>query len=145
MPAADLWLIGAMLAQGVLVFAITALLYRQRIPRVLRREVRIKDIAIDKSGWPEEAQLVANAYGNQFEMPVLFFAAGVLALHFGATWIEVILAWLFAISRCVHAFIHLTDNHVPRRFAAFATGVIIVALFWVDLIVRLILVAGGAR
>lgn len=144
MPAMEAWLIGAMLAQGVLVFAITALLYRQRIPRVLRREVRIKDIAIDKSRWPDEAQLVANAYSNQFEMPVLFFVATLLALHFGPTALEVILAWLFVASRCVHTFIHLTDNHVPRRFAAFAIGVVIVGILWLDLIVRLVLAAGGA-
>jgi hypothetical protein len=141
MSGAALWLTGAVLAQGVLVFAITALLYRQRIPRILRREVRIKDIAVDKSRWPDEAQLVANAYSNQFEMPVLFFVAAILALNFGPTILEVILAWLFVASRCVHTFIHLTSNHVPRRFGAFATGVIIVGIFWIDLIVRLVQLA----
>lgn len=136
-----LWVIGAVLAQGVLVFGITVILYFERIPRVMRREVRIGDIALDRSGWPKRAQQVANSFSNQFEVPVLFFVACGLALYFGATALEAALAWLFVGSRSVHAFIHVTSNHVPRRFFAYAAGVIIIALFWADLIVRLILLA----
>ncbi len=143
MSATALWLAGAMLAQGVLTFIVTGLLYFARIPLIMRREVRMKDIALDKSNWPDRSRLVANAFENQFEMPVLFFVAVLLALYFGATLIEVALAWLFVVSRYVHASIHLTSNHVARRFFAYATGVVILGLLWVDLIVRLILLAFG--
>jgi hypothetical protein len=143
MSATSLWLIGAVLAQSALVFVITTMLYFERIPRVVRREVRIGDIALDRSGWPKRAQQVANAFSNQFEVPVLFFVAVGIALYFGATLLEAALAWLFVASRCVHAFIHVTSNHVPRRFLAYAVGVIIMALFWVDLIVRLVMIAAG--
>jgi hypothetical protein len=141
MLGATLGVVGAMLAQGVLVFVITILLYLERIPRIVRGEVRIGDIALDRTGWPKKAQQVANAFSNQFEVPVLFFVATGLALYFGATAFEAVLAWLFVASRCVHALIHVTSNRVPRRFFAYATGVIIVALFWIDLVVRLILLA----
>jgi hypothetical protein len=47
------------------------------------------------------------------------------------------------ISRYVHAFIHVTDNHVVRRFFAYATGTVIVAVWWLVLIVRLIVVASA--
>ena len=143
MSAATLWLIGAVLAQGVLVFVITVLLYFERIPRIVRREVRIGAIALDRSGWPQRAQQVANSFSNQFEVPVLLFVACGLALYFGATLLETALAWLFVVSRCMHAFIHVTSNHVPRRFFAYATGVVIVGLFWLDLIVRLVILAAG--
>jgi hypothetical protein len=128
----------------VLIFIITALLYRARIPLITRREVRIGDIALDKSKWPEKSRLVANAFENQFEMPMLFFVAALLALYFGATLIEVGLAWAFVASRFVHAAIHLTSNHVVRRFSAYAAGVVILGLLWLDLSVRLILIATGA-
>jgi hypothetical protein len=145
MSAASLWLIAAILAQGVLVFIITALLYRARIPLITRGKVRIAEIATDKNKWPEDSRLVANAYENQFEMPVLFFVAALLALHFGATLIEAILAWVFVVSRYVHTFIHLTSNHVVRRFFMFAIGTLVVLVFWIELIVRLVIVASGGN
>ncbi len=141
MSTAALWLTGAMLAQGALIFIVTALLYQARIPLIMRREVRMADIALDKSKWPDRSRLVANAFENQFEIPTLFFVAALLALYVGASPIEAGLAWLFVGSRYIHAFIHLTGNRVTRRFFAYATGVVIMALFWLDLVVRLILIA----
>lgn len=146
MVSAALWVVGAVLAQGVLVFVLTALLYQERIPRITAGEVRIADIGIDKTRWPERARLVENAFGNQFEVPVLLFVACGVALYFGATWIEAVFAVLFVATRYVHAFIHVTSNRVPRRFVAYAAGVVIVGLFWVDLLVRLAILClrGGA-
>jgi hypothetical protein len=37
-------------------------------------EVRLKDIALDSSRWPERLRKLANNYQNQFELPVLFYA-----------------------------------------------------------------------
>jgi hypothetical protein len=143
MAATALWIIAAVLAQGVLVFIILALLYQARIPLVLQGKVRIADIAIDKEAWPERSRLVANALSNQFEVPVLFFVAALVSLYFGPTLIEMIVAWLFVISRYVHAYIHVTTNHVVHRFSVYATGVVIVGLFWLELLIRLIAVAVG--
>jgi hypothetical protein len=141
MTGTALWLAGAMLAQGVLTFIVTGLLYQARIPLIMRREVRIGEIALDKGKWPDRSRLVANAFENQFEMPVLFFVAALLAMQFEASLIEVGLAWLFVVSRYVHAFIHLTSNHVVPRFFVYAAGVVILGVFWLELIVRFILVA----
>jgi hypothetical protein len=143
MSAASLWLIAAVLAQGVLVFIITVLLYRARIPLIVRGKVRIADIALDRDNWPEASRQVANAFSNQFEVPVLFYVAALLSLYFGATFLDALLAWAFVISRYVHAYIHVTNNHVIRRFFAFAVGTVIVCVFWVVLIVRLILAAAS--
>ncbi|MNC97232.1 hypothetical protein D3C83_148270 [compost metagenome] len=71
--------------------------------------------------------------------------ASLLALYVGATLLEAVLAWLFVVSRYVHAFIHLTSNHVIRRFFAFATGATIVLVLWIELIVRLVLIAAGGN
>jgi hypothetical protein len=144
MSATSIWLIAAVLAQGVLVFIVTGFLYRERIPQILQGKVRIREIAVEKSNWPERSRLTENAYGNQFEMPVLFYVAALLALYLGATLIEAILAWVFVVSRYVHAFIHLTSNNVVHRFFAFAFGATIVAVAWLELIVRVALAAAGS-
>jgi hypothetical protein len=140
-----LWLIGAMLLQGGLALGLLWYLGFVRIPLVTRGEVRMDDIALDRSGWPERVQKVSNAFDNQFQLPVLFYVACLVAISFGTTLIEVLLAFAFVVTRYVHALIHITTNNVPRRFAAYTAGLVLLCLFWVDLLVRLLLVAAGVN
>lgn len=144
MTGNNLWLIFAMLAQGILALALLWHLGTHRIPMVLRGKVRIEDIALDKDAWPERARQASNAVDNQFQLPVLFYVACLVAITFGATLLEVVLGALFVVSRYVHAAIHITSNHVVSRFQAYAFGFAVLCVFWTDLLVRLLLVAFGA-
>jgi len=141
MTGNSLWLIFVMLAQGVLALALLWHLGMHRIPMVLRGKVRIEDIALDKEAWPERARQASNAFDNQFQLPVLFYVACFVALAFGPTVLEVVLAVLFVLSRTVHAAIHITSNHVLRRFQAYVAGFAVLCVFWGDLLVRLLLIA----
>lgn len=138
-----LWLIGAMLLQGGLALGLLWYVGTIRIPMVTRGEVRMENIALDRSGWPEQARKVSNAFDNQFQLPVLLYVACFLAIGFSATLLEVLLAVAFVVTRYVHAIIHVTTNNVPHRFAAYTAGLVVLCLFWVDLLVRLLLVATG--
>lgn len=94
--------------------------------------VKISDVAVNNNAWPENVRLVQNSYANQFELPVLFYAAVLLVLNLGfELWLFAILCWGFVISRIVHVAIHTGDNHVPKRFKAFLVGFIMVVLQWV--------------
>ena len=143
MTGNSLFLIFAMLAQGLLALALLWHLGVQRVPLVLKGKVRIQEIALDKERWPERARQASNAFDNQFQLPVLFYVACLVAIAFGATLFEVVLAGLFVVSRYVHAFIHITSNHVVRRFQAYFAGLIVLCVFWADLLVRLLLIALG--
>jgi hypothetical protein len=143
MTGNSLSLIFAMLAQGLLALALLWHLGFQRIPLVLRGKVRIEEIALDKERWPERARQASNAFDNQFQLPVLFYLGCAVAIAFGAALFEVVLAALFVLSRYVHAFIHITSNHVVRRFQAYFAGLIVLCVFWADLLVRLLLIALG--
>jgi hypothetical protein len=71
------------------------------------------------------------AYMNLLEAPVLFYVACALMLatgKFDST--QVALAWVFVLTRCVHAFIHIGFNYVPLRFAAFFAGSVALAVLW---------------
>lgn len=138
MPGATLAVALALWAQGMIVLAILPVLYRRRIPRVVNGEIRVHDIALDASNWPADARQAANAYNNQFELPVLFFVAGGMALWLGASWWEALLFWAFVLSRCVHAYIHVTDNHVFNRFKAYVAGVVLLAVLRVALGIKII-------
>src|SRR6266852_4195081 len=70
-------------------------------------------------------------YMNLLELPILFYVVCLLMLTTGRfDSVQVSLAWLFVITRYVHAFIYIGFNHVPLRFAAFLTGVLTLAVIW---------------
>jgi hypothetical protein len=133
------WLIAAILAQGALALGLLWYLGAIRIPMVMKGEVRIDDIALERKGWPKREWQASNAFDNQFQLPVLFYVGAGLALYFGPIFLEIVLAWLFVVSRYAHAFVHVTDNHVIRRFAAYFVGLLLLCVFWLDLAGRLLL------
>src|SRR5687768_8169265 len=46
---------------------------RTRVAAVRSREVLIPDVALGQPGWPARVTLIANAYHNQLQLPVLFY------------------------------------------------------------------------
>jgi hypothetical protein len=139
-PLTEKLLILAIAAQVFLTLTVLVLMGRERVPRVLRGEIAMADIAVDRSAYPLRARLLSNSFDNQFQLPVLFYSAGLLFIYFGAVgWVEVALGWIFVASRIIHAVIHVTTNDVPTRFAAYSAGLAVLALFWLWLLVRLLL------
>jgi hypothetical protein len=140
MPLVTKLLVLAMSAQVLLAFIIVLWMGRERVPRVLRGEIAMADIAVERSAYPLKARLLSNNFDNQFQLPVLFFVAALVVLALGLVgWAEVILAWLFVATRYVHAAIHVTDNNVQRRFAAYSAGLAVLALMWLWLVLRIFL------
>ena len=73
----------------------------------------------------------ARAYMNLLELPVLFYAVCAFMLATGKfDGIQVALAWVFVLTRHVHALIHIGFNYVPLRFATFFAGSITLAVLW---------------
>jgi hypothetical protein len=111
-----------------------------RVSAVRRREVAIPDIALGQPGWPTRVTLVANAYHNQLQLPVLFYVLVILALFTRKVdFLFVVLAWMFVTTRLVHAAIHVTSNDMRTRFAAFAVGAVILLIMWLIFAVRILL------
>ena len=135
----SLWLLAALLVQGSLALSILLYLGIIRVPLIARGDVHLRDIALSRSGWPERAQQVANAFDNQFQLPLLLYVAGFTAFYLGPSLFEVLLTWLFVFSRFAHAYIHVTDNHVIRRFFAYTAGVGLLILLWLELLGRVVL------
>ena len=69
---------------------------------------------------------------NQIELPMLFYAliAFIIITKAGDV-LLLLLAWIFVLSRIVHAYIHTTNNVVDRRFMAYSVGVLVLLLMWV--------------
>ena len=78
-------------------------------------QVKIRDVALDNSRWPDDVRKLSNNYDNQFQLPVLFYALlPLMILLVKVDWLTVALAWAFIASRIVHSLIHTGDNVVIR-------------------------------
>jgi hypothetical protein len=110
---------------------------RSRIAVLRSGAVKVKDIALGERLWPAKVQQVANAFHNQFELPVLFYVLTALALVTRkADLAFVVMAWMFVASRLVHAYIFTTSNRVSQRFMVFLVGAVILMLMWILFAVR---------
>lgn len=128
--------------QVALTLALAVALGRSRVGAIRGGRVRIADIALGQQAWPDSVTKIGNAYRNQFELPVLFYVAVVVAATTAnADIIAVALAWAFVALRIVHVYVHVTSNHVPTRFNAFVAGFAVLVLMWAYLAAK-ILAAG---
>lgn len=144
MPLTEKLLILAMAAQVLLTLLVLILMGRERVPRVMSGEIAMADIAVDRAAYPLKARLLSNNFDNQFQLPVLFYAAVLLALWAGSvSWLELLLAWAFVILRYAHAAIHITTNRVEQRFVAYTAGLAVLGALWLWLILRLVVLVPG--
>ena len=85
----------------------------RRAASMREKKHNFKDIALGQDIWAQAATKAARNYSNQFEMPVFFHAACVMAV--AARVVDqplVWLAWAFLATRVVHAIIHVGPNQV---------------------------------
>ncbi len=135
-------LILAVAAQVLLTVIVLVWMGMERIPRVMRGEIDIKDIAVDRTAYPLRARLLSNNFDNQFQLPVLFYVAAILSLWSNGTgWFEAILATLFVALRYAHALVHVTSNHVQRRLMLYSAGLVVLGLLWLWLVIKLVVLA----
>ncbi|GGE38056.1 hypothetical protein GCM10007276_14350 [Agaricicola taiwanensis] len=123
-----------------LTFALMIWMGRMRVGAIRAGELQIRDMALGERVWPARAQQASNAYHNQFELPVLFYVLTVLAIVSQKDDILfVILAWIFVITRLVHAWVHCTSNRVPLRMKVFVVGAVLLMVMWIIYALRILL------
>ncbi len=130
-------------AHVILIIVVMFIMGQRRARSFAQRKQTMGDVAMNRADdFDDEATKAANNYKNQFEMPVLFYAAIAFALALKqADALFVGLAWVFVTSRAIHAFVHLTNNVVAVRAASWLVGVIALLAMWTTMAVR-IAVAG---
>lgn len=120
-----------MLAQVLLVYIVYGVLSARRRNAVRSGEARINQFKT-RAAEPESSITAANNIINQFELPVLFYAACLsLYVTSGVSYVALGLAWLFVATRYAHAWFHLTTNRIKFRSRAFILGAVLLALLWI--------------
>ena len=139
----DLSILDPVFVQVLLTFLLQMWMGRERQAAVRAKTVRRGEHEGAKPVWPERAGVVSNAFHNQLEMPMLFYAVVAFALIAGAAdGFMLALAWAFAISRYVHAAIYTTYNKIEHRFLVYLFGSMVVWSMWALLALRVM--TGGA-
>jgi hypothetical protein len=101
--------------------------------------VKAADIALREPRWPARTTQAANAFSNQFELPVLFYVLTILAWdtrHAGIVF--VVLAWIFVICRVLQAYVHVTSNVVRYRSLFFSVGAVVLMIMWALYIIEVL-------
>lgn len=105
-----------------------------RLTAIRQRLVKLSDIALGQKVWPERATKTENSFNNQFQLPILFYLAILVASQQQVnSWAFVVLAYFFSFSRIIHAFIHTTSNLVRQRFIFFLIGGLVLFTMWLYL------------
>lgn len=126
--------------QVALTFGLLFWLGPARVAAVRRGEVKINDIALGQSAWPDRITQISRSFQNQLELPVLLYVLVGLALVTRKVDIWLVAgAWLFVASRLLHAYVHVTSNRIQLRFRSYVVGVSILVLMWLWLAVRVLL------
>ena len=132
-------LLAAAFAQIVLTLGLMVWMGFLRVGAVKQRVVRLKDVALSTERYPEQARKVANAFDNQFQLPVLFlFGVAIAVGAGGVSWGEVLLAWVFVGLRYAHATVHTTNNNLNHRFTVYLFGLIVLAVLLLVIFFRLV-------
>jgi hypothetical protein len=133
-------ILAPLFVQVVLTLAVGFWLPAIGIPAMRRGEVDPRNVALREPNWPTRVLQVRNSYQNQLELPVLFYVLTILAIitkH--ADLLFVIMAWIFVLSRLVHAYIHVTSNDLRLRGPWFGVGAFTLAIMWIIFMVRILL------
>ncbi len=127
--------------QVALIVVLALVMGARRLSVVRSRQVRAGDVSMGERTWPAPAQRAANAFSNQFELPVLFFAlVPLVIITRKADLLYVVLSWIFVLSRIIHAGVYVTTNYVPYRFGAYCVGAVALTLLWVEFAIRILAV-----
>jgi hypothetical protein len=133
-------LVAPVLAQILLTLIVLVLLGRARVAAVKAGKVRLSEIAVSSTGWPEDVRRIQANVSNQFETPVLFYVlCGVTVFTGAANLFTAVCAWLYVASRLAHWLVHTGSNNVITRFRIFHFGLVALLAMWLYVVVHLVI------
>ena len=126
------------LVQILIVIAGFMLLGIRKKQALKNGQVDLRKTALDNDAWPDDVLKVSNNIRNQFQLPVLFYVLCFMFYILDAVNISSLsLAWVFVISRIIHAYVHMGSNFVPARFSVFTIGFVVMVLMLIQVAVNL--------
>lgn len=146
MSAMDLAILWPTVALVTLIFAVWAVLLRQRFAHIAANRPTAADFANAESvgRYFRPVERPAQNLANLFEMPVLYFALVPLLILTGSASItQVALAWVFVALRLAHTVIHIGPNTIRTRARVYIASCAMLFAMWLGFIIDLLIQAGA--
>lgn len=127
----------AMVAQVALMMAIFMRMGKARTASLVKGELHIRDIALSNDAWSDDVKKLGNNLQNQFETPIMFYAAVILMAALSlSNWIIAGAAVVYVALRVLHHLVHTGKNHVPTRFKVFVLSLVALTVMWAAIVVE---------
>ncbi len=126
------------LAQVAIPIAVLMLNGRRKAADVKAGKHNPKKSALNNTAWSDPVVMTSNNLANQAQLPVLFYVVCMIfSITNTVTGLVLALAWLFVVSRALHAYAHVMGNNVPVRFRAFLFGALTLLVLFVLCLISL--------
>ena len=102
-----------------------------------RRAIRNGAIKISylknyKGDVPDYVTISRQTLKNQFELPIFFYLLILMTLIFDkVALVDIILSWIFVISRYIHCYIRLGYHNIIHRAYIFEVGMLALVIWWI--------------
>ena len=105
---------------------------------IKEKKLELKYVKLYNIDPPDYVDLSRQTLKNQFESPILFYVlVCMLFVNDNLTNLDLFLAWIYAISRYLHAYVRLSRNYIPHRALLFTLGLVILLVSWISFLTKL--------
>lgn len=120
------------IAMAALTFVVWLRMYFMRVAQMKRERIHPQAVATSAQAAARLTDsCAADNFRNLFELPVLFYAAVLVAAQTGQVGTATLaLAWAFVLLRVAHSAIQCTYNKVIHRFWVYFSGGVALWLLW---------------
>ena len=102
---------------------------------ITKKEIKYGQFKLYRGEFPDDYEQSRQHLKNQFELPIIFYLLVALLYSLNnLQYIDIILAWLFVISRYIHSFIRFKNNYLPYRGTVFSLGLVILLAGWINFV-----------
>ena len=121
-----------MFAMVLLTLLVWLRLFQTRLGEMKQRRIHPQTVATSvQMAQRVEDSRAADNFRHRFELPVLFYAAALLAVQAGSdSTLLLILCWIFVVLRALHSYIHCTYNRVMDRFKVYLLSGLVLWAIW---------------
>ena len=94
--------------------------------------IKISYLKNYKGDVPDYVTISRQTLKNQFELPIFFYLLILMALIFDkVALVDIILSWVFVISRYIHCYIRLGYHNIIHRAYIFEIGMLTLVIWWI--------------
>ena len=99
---------------------------------VLNKSIKFSYFKAYTGEVPDYMAVSRQTLKNQFELPLFFyFLISIILVFDKVSQLDLILAWIFVVSRYLHCYIRLSSNKVLNRAKVFLLGMLVLIAWWI--------------